>query len=284
MNFLHDLSQYTLLQNAFLAGLLAAVACGIIGSMTVVRRSTYVAGAIAHCVLAGMGAARYVNVVHGLAWMTPLLGATLAAIIAAVIIALVTLSGRQRTDTVLSALWAVGMAVGILFIAATPGYESNLMSYLFGSILMIGRSEVWHMLALDAVVVGLTLLFYDRFLIISFQPELARLRGVRVWLYHSLLLLLTALTVVLLTRVVGLILVIALLTLPAAIAARFTGRLWVMMLIATGLCLVVTGGGLVASYEYDLKTGPTIILLAGAGYVLTCLGGGLVRRLRRTRH
>ncbi len=278
--FFEHLGQHAFLQFAVLAGVLASVACGVVGSIVVVRRTTYVAGAIAHCVLGGMGAARYLQRVHGVEWVTPLGGATLAAVFAALIIAAVTLSGKQRTDTVLSALWAIGMAVGILFIAATPGYYEDLMSYLFGNILMVGRNEIRHMIVLDVIVVGITMLFYDRFLVISFQPELARLRGIRVGFYHTLLLVLISLTVVLMTQVVGLVMVIALLTLPAAIASMLVGRLWQMMLLATVLCLLFTGGGLIFSYEPGLPSGATVILFAGVGYIITLIGKWCVGRIR----
>lgn len=276
--FWDALWRYPFLQYALLAGLLASVACGIVGSFVVVRRATYAGGAIAHCVLGGMGVARYLQVVHGVAWMTPILGATAAAVLAALIIALVTYSGQQREDTVLSAVWAIGMAVGISFIAATPGYYEDLMSYLFGNILMVSGSDLLLMGVLDFVVVGATLLFYDRFLIISFQPEVARLRGIRVGLYHALLLLLTSLTVVLLTQVVGLVMVIALLTLPAATASQFVRRLWQMMVLASALCLLFTVGGLAISYGPELPAGATVIELAGAAYLLVLGGKWLLAR------
>jgi zinc transport system permease protein len=277
--FWEHLLNHTFLQFAVLAGLLASVACGVVGSFVVVRRTTYVAGAIAHCVLGGMGAARYLQRVHGIEWMTPLFGATVAAVVAALIIAAVTLSGRQREDTVLSAIWAIGMAVGISFITATPGYSEDLMSYLFGNILMVGSSDLGHMIALDAVVVVLMLLFYDKFLVISFQPELARLRGIRVGFYHTLLLVLTSLTVVLLTQVVGLVMVIALLTLPAATALQFAGRLWSAMLGASALCFLFTLSGIVLSYGPELPTGATVIQVAGATYLLALIGKRLWRRV-----
>lgn len=270
--FWEHLQMYTFLQYAILGGALASVACGVVGSFVVVRRTTYVAGAIAHCVLGGMGAARYLQRVHGVEWMTPMIGATAAAMLAALIIAAVTISGRQREDTVLSAIWAIGMAVGISFITATPGYYEDLMSYLFGNILMVGFSDIWQMALLDAVIVILMLLFYNKFLVISFQPELARLRGIRVGLYHTLLLLLISLTVVLLTQVVGLVMVIALLTLPAATALHFARRLWVAMVVASALCFLFTVSGIVLSYGPELPAGATVIQVAGASYLLTVFG------------
>ncbi len=274
--FWAHLLQHSFLQYALLGGLLASVACGVVGSLVVVRRTTYVAGAIAHCVLAGIGVAHYLQRVHGVAWMTPFLGATVAAVIAAFVIAAVTLSGRQREDTALSAIWAIGMAVGISFMTATPGYYEDLMSYLFGNILMIGRSDLGQMAILDVLIVALLLLFYDKFLVISFQPELARLRGIHVALYHTLLLVLVSLTVVLLTQVVGLVMVIALLTLPAATALHFTRRLWSAMLLASALCFLFIVGGIALSYGPELPPGATIIQVAGATYLLVLLG----RRIR----
>ena len=271
------------MQNALLAGLLTSIACGVVGSFVVVRRRTYVAGAIAHCVLFGMGAAHYMNRVHHVSWMTPLFGATAAAVITALIVAAVTLSGKHREDTVLSAVWAIGMAVGISFITATPGYYEDLMSYLFGNILMVGSMDLLHMALLDFLVVIVTLLFYHKFLVISFQPELAKLRGLRVGAYHTLLLVLTSLTVVLLTQVVGLVMVIAMLTLPAATASLMTSRLSRMMVLATILCLVFTIGGIAVSYGPELPAGATVIELTGAGYLLIAGGRWVVVRIRRGR-
>lgn len=278
--FWEHLLNHAFLQYAIMGGLLASVACGIIGSFVVVRRATYVAGAIAHCVLGGMGAARYMQRVHGIEWMTPLLGATIAAVLAALIIAAVTVSGRQREDTVLSAVWAIGMAVGISFITATPGYYEDLMSYLFGNILMVGFSDLVHMAILDVVVILLLLLFYDKFLVISFQPELARLRGIRVAVYHTLLLVLISLTVVLLTQVVGLVMVIALLTLPAATALHFAQRLSLAMVIAGALCFLFTVSGIALSYEPELPAGATVIQIAGATYLLAVAGKWIWSRVK----
>ncbi|MBN2524871.1 MAG: metal ABC transporter permease [Deltaproteobacteria bacterium] len=272
---------HAFLQYAILAGLLASVACGVVGSFVVVRRMTYLAGAIAHCVLGGMGAARYLQRVQGVTWMTPFLGATFAAVVAALIISVVTFKGRQREDTVLSAVWAIGMATGISFITATPGYSEDLMSYLFGNILMVGASDLLHIAMLDAVVVALMFLFYDKFLVISFLPELARLRGVRVDVYHTALLVLTSLTVVILTQVVGLVMVIALLTLPAATAFQFAGRLWSAMIIAAGLCVLFTIGGIALSYGPELPVGATVIQLAGGVYLLVLFGKKVWRRLHQ---
>jgi zinc transport system permease protein len=279
MIFFEHLVRYPFLQLALAAGILAAVACGVVGSYIVVRRSTYIAGAISHCVLGGMGLARYLQVVHHIEWLTPLTGATAAALTAGLIIGVVTLYGRQRVDTVLSAVWALGMAIGISFITMTPGYSQDLMSYLFGSILMVTPRDLWLMVTLNVIIVGVTLLFYNKFLAICFHEELARLRGIRTGAFTMLLLVMTALTVVLLVQIVGIVLVIALLTLPAATAAHLTKRLSSMMVLAAILTLVFTIGGLAISYQPQLPVSATIIEVAGGVYLLVVGGSFAWRRL-----
>ncbi len=257
------------LQYAVLAGLLASVAVGVVGSYVVVRRITYIAGSIAHCVLGGLGAARYLQVAWGLEWCEPFYGAIVAALLAAIVIGLVSIRARQREDTVIGALWAIGMAVGILFIHKTPGYSSDLMNYLFGNLLFVSRAELGLILGLDVLVVGLGLLFYKPFLAVCFDQEFARLRGVPVEAFYILLLCVTALTVVVLVKVVGIVLVIALLTLPVAISGRFMVSLRQLMLGAILFSATFTTGGLALSYEFDLPPGATIILLSGSIYLLS---------------
>lgn len=267
--FLTDLTRYPFLQHALLAGVLAGVACGVIGSYVVTKKISTIAGSISHTVLGGLGAARYFQVVYGWDWFHPLYGAVLAALLSAVAIGLVTLKARQREDTVIGALWAIGMAVGILFISRTPGYNEDLMSYLFGSILMVSDRDLWLIAGLDLAVVTIGAVFYNQFLAICFDEEFARLRGVRVEWFYLLLLCLTALTVVLLVTVVGIIMVIALITLPAAVAGELTKRLWHMMVLAAVLTVFFTTAGLAVSYGPNWPSGPTIIVIAGAVYLFS---------------
>ena len=268
MDFLNALADPAIpfFRYAFLTGIFASVAFGIIGTYVVARRISYIAGAIAHCVLGGIGGGLYLQKKIGILWFDPLYGAILAALLSAVIIGLVSLHAKQREDTVIGALWAVGMAVGLLFIAKTPGYVEP-MSYLFGNILLIAQSDLWLVLALDALVAGTAILFYHKFLAVCFDEEFARLRGVRTDLFYLLLLCLTALTVVLLVRVVGIVMVIALLTLPAAVASNFARSLGQMMLLSSLCCVAFITSGLAVSYNYDLPSGPTIIVLAGLVYL-----------------
>jgi zinc transport system permease protein len=279
--FFRDFAGSPILQQAMLAGLLASVACGIIGSYVVVRRITYIAGGIAHCVLGGIGAALYFAQVLGWHWLHPIHGALIAGLGAAFIIGWVSLRAKEREDTIISALWAIGMAVGIVFIAKTPGPGQDAMSYLFGDIVLVTKGGVIQLLILDAVIVAIGLLFYNQFLATCFDEEFSRLRGLNVEAYYLLLLALTALTVVVLATIVGVVMVIALLTLPAAIAGQFCKRLWAMMLLAIGLTAVFTTGGIIVSYGPELSPGAAIILLAGAAYLVTTIGGAVVRKLRK---
>ena len=262
--FIDALLQYEFLQKAMIGGLLASIGCGIMGSYVVVKRIGYMAGGIAHTVLGGMGIAFFLG-------LAPLGGALVAALVAALLIGWVRLHWRQQEDTLIGVVWAVGMAIGILFITRTPGYNVNLMSYLFGNILMVTDQSLWLMAALDLLVLGSVLSFYRPFMAVSFDEEFARLRGVPVTFFYLLLLCLVAVTVVLLIQVVGLILVIALLTLPAAIAGQYVHTLGRMMLLATLLGMFFTLAGLALSYEPDLPSGATIILVAGSSYLLSLL-------------
>ena len=271
LEFFPALAEHAFLQYALLAGLLASVSCGVVGSFVVIRRISYIAGGIAHSVLAGLGMAHYLNVVHGVTWLTPMLGSVLAALLSAAVIGWVSLRLRQREDTVIGAVWAVGMALGIVMISLTPGYTTDLMSYLFGNILMVGARDLWLVGALALLVVVVVALFHKQLLAVCFDPEFATLRGVRVNAFYFLLLGLTALTVVLLVTVVGIILVIALLTLPAAMANLFARRLWQMMALAALFCAILTTGGLALSYGPDLPAGAVTILLTGASFFAVAL-------------
>ncbi|NCB39172.1 MAG: metal ABC transporter permease [Erysipelotrichia bacterium] len=269
--FIKDLIELPFLQNAVLAGILCSIASGVIGTYVVLRRITYIAAAIAHCILGGLGAARYFAVVYDLPWLRPIYGAILTALASAIVIGLISLRAKEREDTVISALWAAGMAVGVLFIFKTPGYNEDLMSYLFGNILMVSREDLYLIATLDIVVIALTLIFYNQTVAVCFDEEFARTRGVAVEFYYLLLLCLTAMTVVLTVSVVGIIMVIALLSLPVAIAARFFDRVWKIMLASTALGIIFTMTGLVASYTPNLPSGAVTIVIAAFTYLITII-------------
>lgn len=278
MTFFQALGAHLFLQYALLAGLAASVCAGVVGTYVVARRIAYLAGSISHFVLGGMGAARYFQVVHKVQWLSPLVGAIAAACCGAVLVSWVSMRWKHREDSVIGALWALGMAVGVLFMAATPGYNEDLMSYLFGNILMVSRDQLWLLVVLDALVIALGVLFYHKFLAICFDDEFARLRGVNTHGYYTLLLVMTSLTVVVLTTVVGLVLVIALLTLPAAAASPLVRRLWQMMWLGALLCAVSVVVGLWVSFELNWPAGATIIVAATGIYLMAQAAAWLRKR------
>lgn len=271
MSYLDALLAYPFLQLALGGGVIASVGCGLIGPFVVVRRIGYLAGGIAHTALGGMGVAYYLG-------FEPLGGALAAALAAALIIGWVSLNWHEQEDMLIGALWAVGMAVGILFMSQARGYNVDLMSYLFGNILMVTTADLYLMGGLIAVILGLVGLFYKQFVAVCFDEEFARLRGVPVTTFYLLLLCMVALTVVLLIQVVGLILVIALITLPAAVAGHWTRSLMGMMVLATAVAMLSTGGGLALAYGPDLPAGATIVLVAAGLYLVSTAGRRWQRR------
>lgn len=265
----------TFLRTALLMAVLASFAFGMTGSLVVVKRISYVAGAISHAVLGGIGAALYLQRAHGIEWLHPLLGALLAALLAAVVISWIRASGFEREDSVIGAIWAGGMAAGLVLIARTPGFVDP-MSYLFGNILILSRTDLLLVGATDLFLLLVLLFGYNRLQALCFDEEQARLRGMNVAAYHMLLLCLIACTVVLLVSVVGVVLVVALLTIPAAMAGQHVRSLSGMMLLASLLTLVFSLAGIMLSFFSDWPVGPTIILVAGAAYLVQ----SLLRRMR----
>lgn len=280
--FLADLTGPHSLLRLTVAGIvLAAVASGIIGGYVVARRCSYVVGAVSHALLGGIGLARLAQTRWGMPWFTPMLGAVLAAVLAATLITLLSRQDRLREDTVISAVWAVGMAAGISFIFAIPGYPEDLSSYLFGNILLISRQDLWLMVVLDLLILLAAALFHSRLLALCFHEEGVRLRGVNTAFFLFLLNLLIALTVVLLAQVAGIILCLALLILPTATATLFCRNLAGIMALGVFICLGAALGGLVFSYEHGLPTGATIVEIIGGGYLLLAAAVAVWRRWRR---
>ena len=257
---------------AVLAGVVSSIAFGMMGTFVVVRRTTYIAGAVSHAALAGIGLAVYVNEVYRIAWFSPLLGGIISAVAAALIVSAITVRGSERYDTAIGIIWAVGMAAGLLLIFITPGY-GNPMSYLFGNILLITKSDLNVIMVLDAVIIGIVLFYYRQFLAISFDEEFARVRGVNTIFFETLLNILIAVTVVLMVSTVGIVMVIAFLTIPPAAAGIFARRLWKMMALSVLICAAVTFTGLFASFALDLPSGPVTILTAASLYFILLAAG-----------
>ncbi len=263
-----DFFSLPFIRYAFIAGILASISFGVIGTWIVIRRISYLTGAIAHSVLAGIGISLFLKSRYNLPNLNPLAGALAAGIIAAVIIGIVSIKTKEREDTVIGAIWATGMSIGLIFIAKTPGYVDP-MSYLFGNILIISRGDLMLITVLDAVIIILGIIFYAPYQTIAFDEEFARIRGINTNLFNLMLLIMTAVTVVLMTTIIGIVMVIALLTIPAAIAGLFSNRIWVIMVLSVGITALFTTSGLVVSYITDLPSGSVIIAISGIVYLLS---------------
>lgn len=250
-----EVLQYGFIQNAIISGLLVSFAAGIIGSLIVVNRMVFLAGGIAHTSYGGIGIAVYFG-------LPIFLGASVFAVGAALLMAAITLNQRDKIDTFIGLIWAVGMAIGIIFVDLTPGYNVDLMSYLFGSILAVSSDDLTYMSILLGIIVIIITLFYREILAVSYDSEYASLRGINVKFFYTLILVLSALTVVIAIKVVGLILVIALLTIPIYIAEKLSNSLGMMMFLAGVLSSVFTLIGLWFSYQFDLTSGASIILVS----------------------
>ena len=261
--------QFEFMRNALAAGLMVSVICGIVGTLVVVNRIVFLSGGIAHAAYGGIGLAFFL----GWPYMVGTLGFSLTA---AIIMAVVTLKSKHRSDTVIGVIWAVGMACGIILIDLTPGYNVDLMSYLFGSILTVPGSDLWVMAGMGFVIGVLVIFFYPDLLAMSYDEEFARIRGVPVTAVYIMMICMLAITVVMVIQVVGLILVIALLTIPPFIMERYARSLLQMMIGSSLLGCLFTMLGLWISYRFDLTSGAAIILVAGMAFFLNLLIGRMI--------
>lgn len=267
--FFEALSTNSLLFAALLAGLAASIVSGIIGSYVVVKRIVFISGSISHSVLGGIGLCIWLERVKGVSWASPLFGALATAILSALIISWIRVHYRQREDSIIAALWSIGMATGVLFISQTPGFNVELTNFLIGNILWVTKTDLYVLAGLDVVVIALVFCLHKKFLAICFDEEQAQLQGIPVNALYTLLLVLIAISIVLLIQVVGIILVLTMLTIPAAIANLFTTRLSTMMIFAILIssCFCLIGNGV--AYHFDWPTGATIALIAGIAYVIS---------------
>lgn len=268
-SFFEALTTNPLLIAAILASIAASVVSGIIGSYVVVKRIVFISGSISHSVLGGIGLFIWLERTQGVSWASPLFGALLAAILSALLISWIRLHYREREDSIIAALWSIGMAIGVLFISQTPGFNVELTNFLIGNILWVSKTDLMILWGLDIVVILLVLCLHKRFLAICFDEEQAQLQGLPVNALYTLLLILIAVSIVLLIQVVGIILVMTMLTIPAAIANLFTYRLSFMMVLAIFISTLFCLAGNVVSYYLDWPTGATIAFIAGVAYVLS---------------
>lgn len=250
------------MRNALFAAILVGIATGIVGTYVVVKRIVFISGGITHAAFGGIGLGFLLGV-------NPLITAIPFAVISALVVALLSRKTKISEDSAIGILWTVGMALGVLFIFLAPGYAPDLFSYLFGSILTVPTTDLWFMLILDIAIVLTAFLFHKEFQAISFDPEYAKLRGLPVQLFEMLLYLMVALSVIVLIRVVGVILVIALLTIPTVISRQYFSRLRPIMFASMLLAILMTILGLLISFRADLPAGATIVLLLATVFFLS---------------
>ncbi len=267
-----NLLQYGFMRNAIMAGIMVSIICGIIGTLVVLNRIVFLSGGIAHAAYGGVGIAFFFGI-------NPLIGAITFSLLSSLAMGMVQRKTRQRADTLIGVMWAVGMALGVIFTNLTPGYKPDLMSYLFGSILAVSSLDIWLMGAVGLLVISLVIVFYKALLAISFDETYARIRNLPVDMLYIMMITMIGLTVVVAMRVVGLIMIIALLTIPPAIATMFSKSMWKIMLIASVLSIIFTLIGLLLSYSLDLTSGATIILVAGSAYLLGFIIKAIYRKI-----
>ena len=261
-NIFEAIVKFEFMQNALCAGVLVSIACGIIGTFVVINRIVFISGGIAHAAYGGIGLGYFLK-------FNPLIGAIAFALLSALGMGIVERKTKQRADTLIGVMWAIGMAIGIILIDLTEGYKAGLESYLFGSILTVPRQDLIVMLILNLIIGGLVFLFYKELLAISFDSTFATIRNLPVDGLYLMLMAMIALTVVMVMQVVGLILVIALLTIPAAIAEKFAKDIKQMMVFSSILGIIFTTIGIALSFYFNLTSGATIILVAGITYLFS---------------
>lgn len=277
MAFLQILFTNPLFISALLAGILASIAGGIVGSYVVVKRISFIGGGISHSVLSGIGICLWLERVHGVLWATPIVGALVTAVLSSLLIGWVHLYRKEREDSVIAALWAIGMAIGVIFISVTPGFNVELANFLVGNILWVTHEDLIVLALLDGLVVLTVALLHKRFLSICFDETQALIQGQNVNLLYFILLILIGICVVLLIQVVGIILVMMLLAIPPAIANLFTHRMSHIMFLAVIISSLFCFFGMMAAFYLDWPVGATIALIAGVSYA-----GALIYSRKRT--
>lgn len=247
-----ELFQYDFFVNAFYAVILTSIICGIAGSLIVVNQMVFLAGAVAHAAYGGVGLAFFFNV--------PVIPTTLVfSGMTSAFLGLYTYNKNTRLDSLVGIFWAAGMAFGIILIDMTPGYSANLMSYLFGGLFAVSDMDIFQMVVLGFLLVLFVVLFYNRIVLFSFDREFAYVRGINVMFYHVALVVIFSLSIVVLIKTVGLILVIAMLTIPQHLSEKKSSSLAQMMLFSSLYSVFFGVSGLLLSYYFNITSGASII-------------------------
>ena len=275
-----DIVAYEHLADAFVACLLTAITCGIVGSYVVARRMVFLSGGITHASFGGLGMAIY-------AGFNPLVGALLFASAASIGVEFASRQGRIREDSAIGIIWSVGMALGALFMSLTPGYAVELPSYLFGSISLVDGNDIkWLMLLMVAVVIG-AVVWGRKIMYVTFDEEFARSQGLPVELIAYIMSVVVAVTIVLSIKVMGIVLLMSLVTTPTVVANTITKDYRLITLLAVVTALVCNIAGFIMSYEIELPngggipTGSCIIFLLSVTLLLVKLFDIVRRRVIR---
>jgi len=252
------------------AAFLASIACGIVGTLVVVNRMVFLAGGIAHAAYGGVGISFY----FGLPMFPSVLG---IAAVSSGVLGFTGIRVRHRSDAIIGAIWATGMSIGVILINMTPGYHGDVMSYLFGSVITILPSDLLIIGLLDLILILWITIFYREILAVSYDPEFATIAGIHVSTFYYSMLFFCAGTIVVLMRFVGLILVIALLSIPPCMVEPIVPSLGRMFFVCTFLNFCFFIAGLLTSLWFNFQAGPTIILVASGTFILA----ELVRRISK---
>jgi len=256
--------QYEFMRNALVAAVLVSIACGIVGTFIVIKRIVFISGGITHAAFGGIGLGYLLGI-------NPVLTAIPFSLVSALGIGVVSKRTKISEDAAIGILWTVGMALGILFVGLSPGYAPDLFSYLFGSILTVPFTDIIIMLILDLIIIATVLLLYKELQALSFDEEFSEIAGVPTQTLYLVLLCLVALSIIVLIRVVGIVLVIALLTIPTTIVKQFTHKLRSLILYSAICAVILTVAGLWFSYLFDLPSGATIVLLLASVFLISAL-------------
>jgi ABC-type Mn2+/Zn2+ transport systems, permease components len=269
-----DLLQYAFIQRAIIATLLTSIACGVIGVYVVTKKIVFIAGGISHACFGGLGLSFYLG-------LNPLIGLLPFSVLSAAALGFLSKKTRVSEDTAIGILWSLGVAVGVILIYLTPGYAPDLMTYLFGNILTVPASDIWLMVGIDILILAVVILFYKEFLSMCFDEEFTKVVGVSSDKIYLLLLCLLALTTVVMIKVVGIILIIAMLSIPASISRKFSHNMKTMMIYSSIIGAILSLVGLLLSYYFDLPSGATIILVMSIVYLIIVGISELLKRIQR---
>lgn len=254
--------QYEFMRNALVAAVLVSIACGIVGTFIVIKRIVFISGGITHAAFGGIGLGYLLGV-------NPVLTAIPFSLASALGIGVMSRRTKISEDAAIGILWTVGMALGILFIGLAPGYAPDLFSYLFGSILTVPFTDIIIMVVLDLIIIVTVMLLYKEFQALSFDEEFSEIAGVPTRTLYLILLCLVALSIIVLIRVVGIVLVIALLTIPTTIVRQFTHKLRSLIVYSAVCAVILTVAGLWLSYLFDLPSGATIVLALACTFLIS---------------